>query len=642
MGIINRRFAIVVHDLCMVSLAWVAAYLVRYNFSLLSIDWRLVVHMLPAVILAQGLVFWGAGLHRGLWRFASIPDVWNIIRAAVLGALAVALALFLFNRLEGVPRIALVVYPALLILFLSAPRLAYRMWRDRGLAAHAVAVGKRVLILGAGRAGEMLARDIRRDSEYLLVGFLDDNPQLKGTKIHGLPVLGSTERLAHVLDILGVDVVIIAITSAGGAQIRHVVEMCEQAKVQFRILPRMQDLMSGFVSLKDVREVAIDDLLGREPVSLDWRAISTGLAGKTVLVSGAGGSIGAELCRQIARLKPASVILFERCEFNLYSIEMELRSLYPDLVLHACLGDVCDRSAVDYVLSAHRPEVIFHAAAYKHVPMLQTQAREAVRNNVLGTKTLALAADKYGCVTFVMISTDKAVNPANIMGTSKRVAEIFCQMLDRCSATRYITVRFGNVLGSAGSVVPLFQKQIAAGGPVTVTHPDITRYFMTIPEACQLIMQSAVMGKGGEIFVLNMGEPVKIRYLAEQMIRLSGKVPGEDIKITYTGLRPGEKLYEELFHRQEGLSETGHEKIFLAQSREVVWDYLNEVINAMERSCQEYDDVQCVLLLKKLVPEMEDSSAASDSSVASVSPPPSIISKVLEFKRGSRHDTKES
>ena len=640
MEIINRRFAIVVHDLCVVLLAWVTAYLIRYNFSLSSIEWRPVMHMLPVVVVAQGLVFWSIGLHRGLWRFASIPDLWNIIRAALLGALAVGLALFLFNRLEGVPRIALVVYPALLILFLSTPRLAYRMWRDRGLAVHA-AVGKRVLILGAGRAGEMLARDIRRDSEYLLVGFLDDNPRLKGTKIHGLPVLGSTERLAHVLNTLEVDVVIIAITSASSAQIRHVVEMCDQAKVQFRILPRMQDLMSGLISLKDVREVAIDDLLGREPVSLDWCAISAGLAGKVVLISGAGGSIGAELCRQIVRLKPASVILFERCEFNLYSIEMELRSLHPDLVLHACLGDVCDRSGVDYVLSTHRPEVIFHAAAYKHVPMLQTQAREAVRNNVLGTKTLALAADKYGCITFVMISTDKAVNPANIMGTSKRVAEIFCQMLDRCSATRYITVRFGNVLGSAGSVVPLFQKQIATGGPVTVTHPDITRYFMTIPEACQLIMQSAVMGKGGEIFVLNMGEPVKIRYLAEQMIRLSGKIPGEDIKITYTGLRPGEKLYEELFHRQEGLSETGHEKIFLAQSREVAWDYLNEIINAMERSCQEYDDVQCVLLLKKLVPEMSDSTVTNEA-VSIGSPPPSIISKVLEFKRGNRHDVKES
>ena len=641
MEIINRRFAIIVHDLCVVLLAWVAAYLIRYNFSLSSIEWRPVMHMLPVVVVAQGLVFWSIGLHRGLWRFASIPDLWNIIRAALLGALAVGLALFLFNRLEGVPRIALVVYPALLILFLSAPRLAYRMWRDRGLAVHAAAVGKRVLILGAGRAGEMLARDIRRDSEYLLVGFLDDNPRLKGTKIHGLPVLGSIERLAHVLNTLEVDVVIIAITSAGGAQIRQVVEMCDQAKVQFRILPRMQDLMSGLISLKDVREVAIDDLLGREPVSLDWGAISAGLAGKVVLISGAGGSIGSELCRQIARLKPASVILFERCEFNLYSIEMELRSLHPDLVLHACLGDVCDRSGVDYVLSTHRPEVIFHAAAYKHVPMLQTQAREAVRNNVLGTKTLALAADKYGCINFVMISTDKAVNPANIMGTSKRVAEIFCQMLDRCSATRYITVRFGNVLGSAGSVVPLFQKQIAMGGPVTVTHPDITRYFMTIPEACQLIMQSVVMGKGGEIFVLNMGEPVKIRYLAEQMIRLSGKIPGEDIKITYTGLRPGEKLYEELFHRQEGLSETGHEKIFLAQSREVAWDYLNEIISAMERSCQEYDDVQCVLLLKKLVPEMADSTVANEA-VSIGSPPPSIISKVLEFKRGSRHDVKES
>ncbi|MEQ6341919.1 MAG: polysaccharide biosynthesis protein [Gammaproteobacteria bacterium] len=626
MGIFNRRIAIVMHDLCVVFLAWGGAYLLRFNFSLQAVDWSLILQMLPVVALVQGIMFWATGLHRGLWRFASIPDLGNIIRSVALGALAVSIVLFLFDRLEGVPRATLVLYPVFLVLLLGLPRLAYRMWRDRDLTAHAASINKRVLILGAGRAGEMLARDMRRDSEYLLVGFLDDNPQLKGARIHGMPVLGSMERLTCVLNSTAVDVVIIAIPSASSAQVRRVVEMCEQAKVEFRIVPRMEDLMSGRVTLKDVREVAIDDLLGREPVLLDWSAITAGLADKTILISGAGGSIGSELCRQIARLKPASLVLFERCEFNLYSIELELRAQYPDLVLHACLGDVCDWVGVEHILSKHRPDMVFHAAAYKHVPMLQTQAREAVRNNVIGTKTLALAADKYGCSNFVMISTDKAVNPANIMGTSKRVAEIFCQMLDRSSTTRYITVRFGNVLGSAGSVVPLFQKQIAAGGPVTVTHPDITRYFMTIPEACQLIMQAGVMGKGGEIFVLNMGEPVKIRYLAEQMIRLSGKIPGEDVQIVYTGLRPGEKLYEELFHKQEGLAETGHEKILLAQSREVAWDYLIAIINDMERSCQEYDDEQCVRLLKKLVPEME---APSLTVVTQ-----SAVSRVLEFKRG--------
>ncbi len=626
MKVVNRRLAIAVHDLSMVLLAWSAAYLVRHSFSFQAFEGAAFMQILAVVVAAQGLVLWWTGLYRGLWRFASVPDLWNILRAAVIGGLAVSLALFLFNRLDGVPRTTLALYPLFLVFLLGAPRLIYRVWKDRSLNLSVAPECKRVLILGAGRAGEMLARDMRRDNECVPVGFLDDNPQLKGAKVHGIPVFGALDQVARVVDDVGVDVVVIAVPSANSVQVRRVVELCEQAGVVFRILPRMQDLVSGMVSVRDLREVAIDDLLGREPVSLDWRSISDGLAGKTVLISGAGGSIGSELCRQIARMGPASLVLFERGEFNLYSIEMELRREYPDLVLHACLGDVCDKVAVEYVLSKHRPEMIFHAAAYKHVPMLQSQAREGVRNNVLGTKTLALAADKYGCANFVMISTDKAVNPTNVMGASKRVAEIFCQMLDRRSSTRFITVRFGNVLGSAGSVVPLFQKQIAAGGPVTVTHAEITRYFMTIPEACQLIMQAGVMGQGGEIFVLNMGEPVKIGYLAEQMIRLSGKIPGEDVQIVYTGLRPGEKLYEELFYEQEGLTETGYDKIMLAQSREVDWGYLNETVDAMERASKDYDEAQFTPLLKLLVPEMGESPALP------VVPP----SNVVVLKRGKK------
>lgn len=623
MGGINRRIAIVLHDISVVFVAWGLAYLIRHNFSLESLESLAFLQSMLVVAVFQGLVLWWSGLYRGLWRFASIPDLWNILRAAVVGGLAVSLALFLFNRLDGVPRSTLALYPMFLIFLLGASRMMYRVWKDRSLNnLRVLHECKRILILGAGRAGEMLARDMRRDTECMVVGFLDDNPQLKGAKVHGLPVFGAIDQVARVVDDMAVDIIVIALPSANNAQVRRVVELCEQAGVPFRILPRMQDLVSGMVSVKDLREVAIDDLLGREPVSLDWPSISEGLSGKNVLVSGAGGSIGSELCRQIARLGPASLVLFERGEFNLYSIEMELRRDYPNLVLHACLGDICDKPSVEHVLSRHRPEIIFHAAAYKHVPMLQTQSREGVRNNVLGTKTLALAADKYGCAIFVMISTDKAVNPTNVMGASKRVAEIFCQMLDQRSSTRYITVRFGNVLGSAGSVVPLFQKQIAAGGPVTVTHPDITRYFMTIPEACQLIMQAGAAGRGGEIFVLDMGEPVKIHYLAEQMIRLSGKTPGKDIQIVHTGLRPGEKLYEELFYDQEDLTGTGHDKILLARSREVDWRYLNETIDNMEQACRDYDEAQILPLLKNLVPEMGES------------PVPADVSNVVEFKRG--------
>jgi FlaA1/EpsC-like NDP-sugar epimerase len=604
MKILDRRLAIILHDLFMVAAAWLLAYLIRFNFTLGGDEWSALRQSLPLVVLVQGLVSWRFGLYKGVWRFASIPDLWNIIRAVLLGALAASLVLFLFNRLQNIPRSTLLLYPMLATFLLGAPRALYRMWKDHGLSFHKMGGRKQVLIIGAGRAGEMLARDMRRDEDYVPVGFLDDAPRLRGAKVHGLPVLGAIDDLPAVVAALTVDIVIIAIPSASTAQMRRAVERCEQAGVMFRTLPRLGSLFSAQPTMREVREVAIEDLLGREQISLDWREISNALAGKTVLVTGAGGSIGSELCRQIARLGPKKLIAFERGEFNLYSIELELSRAFPDLVLDAQLGDVTDPVAVEHVLDAHHPQAIFHAAAYKHVPLLQGQPREAVRNNILGTRTVVLAADKFGCETFVMISTDKAVKPTNVMGATKRVAELLCQALSRRSAMRLITVRFGNVLGSAGSVVPLFQKQIAAGGPVTVTHQEITRYFMTIPEACQLIMQAGVMGKGGEIFVLDMGQPVKVAYLAEQMIRLSGKVPGKDIKIEYTGLRPGEKLFEELFYEQEQLNKTGHKKILLAQSVPVDWERLNRLVDAMELACNNYDEATQRVLLRELVPEM--------------------------------------
>jgi FlaA1/EpsC-like NDP-sugar epimerase len=358
------------------------------------------------------------------------------------------------------------------------------------------------------------------------------------------------------------------------------------------------------VSINTLREVSIEDLLGRDPVRLDRQAIRAELSGSCVLISGGGGSIGTELCRQVATLKPAKLILLDNSEFNLFRTEQELSQNFPGTEIHAVLGDVADESAVEHLFKTRRPDIVYHAAAYKHVPMLQAQVREAVRNNVLGTRTMALAADRHGCDAFVLISTDKAVNPANIMGASKRIAEIFCQNLNQHSTTRFITVRFGNVLGSAGSVVPIFRSQIEAGGPVTVTHPEMMRYFMTIPEACQLILQAEAMGKGSEIFVLDMGEPVSITYLAEQLIRLSGNEPGKDIEIAYTGLRPGEKLFEELFHEKEHLEGTQHEKILLAQHRKIDWQHLNDVIAGMETACARYDEDTLLGSIGKLVPEL--------------------------------------
>lgn len=600
----SLRASIVLHDLAMVALAWLLAYLLRYNFAMGPEDWWAMAKSLAVVLIAQGLMFWRFGLYRSVWRFASLPDLWNIIRAVLLGMVVAGSVLFLLDRFNGIPRSSVVLYPLVLVFLLGAPRALYRVWKDYRLNLSKVFGRQRVLIVGAGRAGEMLARDMRRDNDYLPVGFVDDQRRLRGAKVHGIPVMGTADELRKIAGIVAADIVVIAIPSASAGQMRRVVERCEQAGLPFRTLPRLDDLMLERASVLELRDVAIEDLLGRDPISLDWRQISAALVGKTVLVTGAGGSIGSELCRQIARVGPTQLVIFERCEFNLYSIELELRHSFPELLLSAHLGDITDPAAVEYVFNCHRPQVVFHAAAYKHVPMLQEQPREAVRNNVIGTRIVAAAADKFAVDTMVMISTDKAVNPTNVMGASKRVAELYCQALSRRSRTRFITVRFGNVLGSAGSVVPLFQQQIAAGGPVTVTHPDITRYFMTVPEASQLIMQAAAMGEGGEIFVLDMGQPIKIRYLAEQLIRLSGKILGKDIDIVFTGLRPGEKLYEELFYAQERLSKTANEKILLAHSPPVEWDRLNNLVDTMEQACNVYDQDAQRRLLQELVPEL--------------------------------------
>ena len=597
---LSPRVGVVIHDLLMVMLAWLLAFLIRYDFFFEPHIWITLLKTSPIVLVAQGLTFWWVGIYRGIWRFASIPDLWNIIRAALVGILVISITLFLVYRLQGIPRSTLLLYPLLLIFLLSTPRMLYRIWRSRNFVLSYTSKRKRVLILGAGQSGELLVRDMLHGNEYLPIGFLDDRAELKGSRIHGISVLGTLDQLLKHIRKSAVDIIIIAIPSANTARMRRIVELCEETSIPFRTLPRLQDFVSGQARLSDLREVSIDDILGREPVKLDWQSISIGLAGKAVLVSGAGGSIGAELCRQIASMGVKRLVLLEHSEFSLYSIEMELRGRFPSLTLHTSLGNVCDEVLVEHALITYRPEVIFHAAAYKHVPMLEVQPREAVLNNVLGTKVLALAASKHHCSTFVMISTDKAVKPSSIMGTTKRIAEIFCQDLNRKSSTHFITVRFGNVLGSAGSVVPLFQKQIAAGGPVTITHPQMRRFFMTISEACQLIMQTAVIGTGGEIYVLDMGEPVSITYLAEQMIRLAGKNPIEDIEIVYTGLRPGEKLYEELSDVSENLSHTDHDKILLANCRQVDGVLLIEIIKNLQHACANYDEAKLGDILKEL------------------------------------------
>ncbi|MDA8390125.1 MAG: nucleoside-diphosphate sugar epimerase/dehydratase [Gammaproteobacteria bacterium] len=573
----------------MIPLAWFGAYWLRFNLdSVPPLFMDQAVRNLPLVWAVQGLVFWNTGLYRGIWRFASVPDLRRIATAVVAGTAGSALAIFLVMRLAHAPRSVFVLDGLLLVVFLGAPRFLYRAFKDRSLYRDG---DKRALIVGAGRAGEMLARDLLRDTDigYRPVAFVDDDRR-RGEEIHGLPVVGSCQDIPAVVNRFQIDILFIAVTESKGSVMRRLIELCESSNRPFRILPDLRNVVDGQVSIRELREVNIEDLLGREPVMLEWQQIDQSVRGKVVVVTGAGGSIGSELCRQIARLAPRTLVLFERGEYNLYAIELELRQRHPDLHIVPALGDVGDAHVVDRTFTAHRPDIVFHAAAYKHVPLLEGQGRAAVRNNVFGTMVLVDAADRHGCGTFLLISTDKAVNPSNIMGATKRAAEIVCQERQMRSKTRFLTVRFGNVLGSAGSVIPLFRQQIAAGGPVTVTHPEITRYFMTIPEACTLILQASVIGGGGEIFVLDMGEPIRIRYLAEQLILLSGKRPDEDIDIVYTGLRPGEKLYEELFYADEQLLPTRHPKIRLAQAGSVDAASFEAQLAVLSARCEEGPD----------------------------------------------------
>jgi FlaA1/EpsC-like NDP-sugar epimerase len=593
-----------IHDLAVVPLAWFAAYWLRFNFATIPDQYLTQAWLwLPLLLVTQSGTFIYFGLYRGDWRFASMPDLLRIIKAVTAGTLVCMAVIFLFTRLQGIPRSVFPAYWLLLIAGLGMPRFFYRWIKDHKLY---LGQGERVLIVGAGRAGEMLARDLLRDPQRTLepVGFVDDMKHKQGADIHGIRVLGGCDQLPELVNRLEVDIVLLAIPSARSPQIRRIVKYCEVANVPFRSIPCMQDLLAGRVSINTLREVSIEDLLGRDPVTLDREAISSELSGRCVLISGGGGSIGTELCRQVAKLEPSKLIVMENCEYNLFRIENELRHSFPGMELHPVLGDVADEATVEYTYNTYKPDITYHAAAYKHVPMLESQVREAIRNNVCGTRTMALAADRHGCDAFVLISTDKAVNPANFMGASKRIAEIFCQNLNQRSATRFITVRFGNVLGSDGSVVPLFRSQIEAGGPVTVTHPEMMRYFMTIPEACQLILQAEAMGTGSEIYVLDMGEPVSITYLAEQLIRLSGNEPGKDIEIVYTGLRPGEKLFEELFHEKEQLRGTQHEKIFLARHRQIEWELLEKTIRELQSACTTYDEKALLKGIATLVPEL--------------------------------------
>ena len=596
----KAKTTIIFHDFTMAALAWLFAWWLRFNLEFPYFNWEMSLFALPVILIVQGFVFRRFKLHLGLWRFASLSDLWNIFRASIVGAISISLVLFMAIRLEGIPRTILILYPILLMFFLGGPRLTYRVWKDHSFTFKANKQGKKVILIGAGAAGDILIRDMLRDGSYQPLGFIDDNEKLTNSEIHGIRVLGTMDELPEICLNENIDLIIIAIPSATNQQMQRILSLCEETQCELRTLPSFQDMVTGRISLKQIREVMIEDLLGREKIKLDWEALHEGISKKKVLVTGGGGSIGSELCKQIAILSPSELIIIERSEYNLYRVEEVLKTL--NIKCHFILGDLCDADSVAKTVSEFKPDIVFHAAAYKHVPILERQPREGVVNNVLGTKNIANAAHDNQCEKFVLISTDKAVNPSNILGATKRVAEMYVELMNERSATSFITVRFGNVLDSEGSVVPLFREQIKAGGPITVTHPDITRYFMTIPEACQLIIQACSMGNGGEIYVLDMGEPVKIRFLAEQMIRLSGLHPYKDIDIEFKGLRPGEKMYEELFYDGELRETTGHKKIHIAKHSDLNSKAILMGIETLLQKCNSFESEEIRNLLKQLVP----------------------------------------
>lgn len=608
---LRSRTAAFLHDLLMAPLAWLGAYWIRFNLSEVPpviIDGAFA--SLPLVVAICAMVYWSFGLYRGVWRFASLRDLSKIAQASAVATVLVLLALFVLSRNQLLPRSVPLLFFGLQLLLLAGPRLLYRRLKDQRLG---LSPGQRVLVVGAGHAGEMLVRDMLRDPsrQYYPVAFVDDKLRRIGSEIHGVPVKGRPQQIPALVESLGIDLIMLAIPSASDNQMQTLVELCERTGKPFWTVPQLKTLLSGGVTINQLRPVAIEDLLGRNPVQLDWDLIRADLEGQVVLVTGAGGSIGSELCRQIIQAHPKCLLLADNCELSLYRLDQELAERPTASTFRPWLVDVTDQQAIDTLFERERPQTVFHAAAYKHVPMLEGQARAAVRNNVLGTQILADCADRYGCERFVLISTDKAVNPANVMGATKRAAELLCQAHAARSGTSFMTVRFGNVLGSTGSVVPLFQRQIERGGPVTVTHPEIERYFMTIPEACQLIMQAALIGQGGETFVLDMGEPVQIRYLAEQMIRLAGGDPDKEIGIEYVGLRPGEKLYEELFYEREDLVLTEHPKIKATRCQQVNTMAVQAGLDRLRAATETADASLLLQALHALVPDWQAAAALS-------------------------------
>ncbi len=569
----KNLFVLILADIVLLAIAYFLAYIVRFEAHVGANELLVIKQTIVPILLCKLAVFYFFNLYRGMWRYTGIVDLLNVIKAVVVSSAIIITVILMFSRFQGFSRSVFLIDAVFSLILIAGIRLAIRLLLSTTTTFSLNKNGingnehKKMIIIGAGDAGEKVVREIYDNPKmkYRIVGFVDDDKNKVGKQIHGIKVLGRIDELKEVAKSKGVDEILIAAPSAVGKDMRRIVEICDATKIPYKTLPGMGEIIDGKVSIKTIRDVSYKDLLGRPPVQLENDKISEFLKNKCVLITGAGGSIGSELCRQICKYGPSLVVLFDAGESNLYSIQMELKHVVTYLKYRAVLGRIQDKALVDEVFRKYSPDVVFHAAAYKHVPLVERNPWEAVYSNIIGTDILVKTAIAHKVDRFVLVSTDKAVRPTNVMGASKRVAEKIVHA-HKSGQTKFMAVRFGNVIGSSGSVIPLYRHQIKKGGPVTVTHPEITRFFMTIEESAQLILQAFTMGEGGEIFILEMGTPVKIVDMARDLIRLSGKEPDTDIEIKFIGLRPGEKLYEELITEGEGIVKTGHEKILVLRN----------------------------------------------------------------------------
>ncbi len=608
----NRNFYVVcVLDAMLVCLSLYLAYAVRFEFQFGSHDFAGISKMLPYIIVIKLCTFFFFHLYQGMWRYTSLVDMLNVVKAVAISSLLVIVAVLVLYRFQGYPRSVFFIDWAITLILIGGFRLAIRLYFTRN-AAGALFSGlstgqqerKRLLIIGAGDTGEKVVREMLERShttQLLPIGFLDDDAGKHGRTIHGVSVLGTVEQIDRYED--SCDEILIAIPSASSDVMRRIVTTCEKIGKPFRTLPALSELIDGSVSLKTVRNVTMQDLLGRKEVKLSAEQITEYLRQKRVMITGAGGSIGSELVRQATRFYPAQIALVDMSEYNLFQIETECRRRFPYIDIEAFLVDIRDLTNIDRVFTHFRPQVVFHAAAYKHVPLQELNPWEAVLTNVGGTHNLIQVAQEHKVHRFVLVSTDKAVRPSNVMGATKRVAEKLVECANGTTNSHYMAVRFGNVLGSSGSVIPTFQAQIDRGGPVTVTHPEVIRYFMSISEASQLILEAGAMGQGSEVFILEMGEPVRIVDLAQDLIRLNGYNPETEIGIEFVGLRPGEKLYEELITEGEGIVETGHEKILVLRGEHGDAQKLATQFEDLIAIARTYDTVLIKQKLQEIVPE---------------------------------------